>query len=422
MMREDIERFNEWWFTGVVRPELAPRYRRRAFQRLVNSFGERQALLITGLRRVGKTTLMYQAIEELLKTCSPEKVLYFSFDEATVNPKELLRFYEQNVLRKPFENVDRAYIFFDEVQYAAGWPSVVKQFYDLYPNLKFILSGSSTLLLSTEAVQKLAGRFFTLKLKPLTFTEFLEIKTSGRPTVSQRALLSYFNEYLTKAGFPEVVNWENENKVAEYVKNSVVERVVFRDIPSIFRTRNLELMNNLIKQTILTPGITVNINHLSRTLGETRIVISNYLKHLETTMVVRALANYRPSTASASRKLKKYYPATSALTFAYSKRDFYEKMGAVLETYVVNALDAQYYFRDGRREVDVVLIDDRLTLVEVKQSAGLGDVARMAETARLLKAGKAVIISYDQEFVKNNVEVVPAYSLESTPLYKRAND
>ncbi|MEM4189031.1 MAG: AAA family ATPase [Candidatus Caldarchaeum sp.] len=65
-MREDVERFNEWWFTTAVRRELAPRYRRSAFKRLVESLGERQALLITGLRRVGKTTLMYQAIEELL--------------------------------------------------------------------------------------------------------------------------------------------------------------------------------------------------------------------------------------------------------------------------------------------------------------------------------------------------------------------
>ncbi|MEM4574268.1 MAG: hypothetical protein QXF45_06995 [Candidatus Caldarchaeum sp.] len=211
-----------------------------------------------------------------------------------------------------------------------------------------------------------------------------------------------------------MVSWENENKVAEYVKNSVVERV----IPSIFRTRNLELMNTLVKQIILTPGQIVNVNHRSKTIGETRIVISNYLKYLETTMVVRALANYRPSTASSSRKLKKYYPATSSPTFAYSKRDFYEKTGAVLETYVVNALDAGYYFRDERREVDVVLTDDGLTLVEVKESVGHDDVAKIAELARVLKARKAVIISHDQEFVENNVQIVPAYSLENTALYK----
>ncbi|MEM0441279.1 MAG: hypothetical protein QXF45_06990 [Candidatus Caldarchaeum sp.] len=62
---------------GAVSPELAPRYRRKAFKQLMERIGERQALLITGLRKMGETTLMYQAIEELLKACPPEKILYF---------------------------------------------------------------------------------------------------------------------------------------------------------------------------------------------------------------------------------------------------------------------------------------------------------------------------------------------------------
>ncbi|MEM1948807.1 MAG: hypothetical protein QW240_08785 [Candidatus Caldarchaeum sp.] len=64
--------------------------------------------------------------------------------------------------------------------------------------------------------------------------------------------------------------------------------------------------------------------------------------------------------------------------------------------------------------MDVVLTDDGLTLVEVKESVGHGDVAKIAELARVLKARKAVIISHDQEFVENNVQIVPAYSLENT--------
>ena len=66
MLREDLERFNEWWFTGKVRRELALPFRRYAFRRVLESFGERQVLLVTGLRRVGKTTLLYQAVERLL--------------------------------------------------------------------------------------------------------------------------------------------------------------------------------------------------------------------------------------------------------------------------------------------------------------------------------------------------------------------
>lgn len=64
-----MERFNEWWFTGKVRSDLAPPFKRYAFQRVVDSFGERQILLITGPRRVGKTTLMYQRLRGCCKLC-----------------------------------------------------------------------------------------------------------------------------------------------------------------------------------------------------------------------------------------------------------------------------------------------------------------------------------------------------------------
>ncbi|MGB9741491.1 MAG: AAA family ATPase [Candidatus Bathyarchaeia archaeon] len=96
---------------------------------------------------------------------SPDRVLYYSFDESPVSPKDVLEFYERRVLMKPFEEVGRVFVFFDEIQYVDNWPEVVKKFYDLYPNLKFFLSGSSTLLLSKEASEKLAGRFFSLRLK-----------------------------------------------------------------------------------------------------------------------------------------------------------------------------------------------------------------------------------------------------------------
>ena len=99
MLEEDMERFNEWWFTGKIRKELALPFKRYAFPRLLDSLKERQILIITGLRRVGKTTLLYQTIEKLLEREEPNKILYFSFDESLANPKEVLEFYEKRFLK-----------------------------------------------------------------------------------------------------------------------------------------------------------------------------------------------------------------------------------------------------------------------------------------------------------------------------------
>jgi predicted AAA+ superfamily ATPase len=415
MMREDIERFNEWWFTGKVRSELALPFRRNAFSRILESLGERQILLVTGLRRVGKTTLLYQAVERLLETVAPGQIFYFSFEESSSNPKEVLEFYEKRVLKKSFEDAGKVFIFFDEIQYVKGWPSVLKQFYDLYPNLKFFVSGSSSLLLFREAVDKLAGRFFLLEVPSLGFSEFLGLKGVGMDEsgVFSRRMETYFYDYLRKCGFPEIVGWDNEVRVADYIKNSVIDRVVLRDIPFMFRTRDMALMDNLLKLILSTPGCIVNVNSLSRTWGESKITISNYLRFLETSLLVRSLSNFRPSFLASSRKLKKYYPATPSLIFAYSKDVFESKMGAVLETYVANALNCRYYFREGKREIDLILKNKALLPVEVKETVSDEDLAKFSALLKYINAKKGVIVSSSQNIRTDNIEVVPVYSTES---------
>jgi predicted AAA+ superfamily ATPase len=77
---------------------------------------------------VGKTTLLYQTIERLLETVAPSKILYFSFEESLASPKEVLEFYEKKILMKPFDEVDRAFVFFDEIQYVENWPSFLNSF------------------------------------------------------------------------------------------------------------------------------------------------------------------------------------------------------------------------------------------------------------------------------------------------------
>ena len=414
MMSQDIERFNEWWFTGKVRSKLALPFHRYAFSRILESFSERQILLLTGLRRVGKTTLLYQAIERLLENVKPSSVLYFSFEESSVSPKEVLEYYEKKFLKKAFEDAGQVFVFFDEIQYVENWPSVVKQFYDLYPNLKFFISGSSSLLLSREAVDRLAGRFFLLELKPLGFSEFLGLKGTrlDDSEVFSRRMELYFYDYLRKSGFPEIVDWDDEGRISEYIKNSVIDRVALRDIPLMFKTRDMALIDNLIKLILSTPGCIVNTNSLARTWGESKITISNYLRFLETSLLVRSLSNFKPSFLASSRKLKKYYPAVPSLVFAYSKETYESRMGAVLESYVVNALDAHYYFREGKREIDIILKDKVLFPVEVKETVDENDLERFSEALNYINVANGVIVSSNQRIKRENIEVIPAYMAE----------
>ncbi|MDG7018278.1 MAG: ATP-binding protein [Nitrososphaerota archaeon] len=415
MQKPDLERLNEWWTSGSVRSALAPRYRRHPFSDASDLLGNRQAVVMTGLRRVGKSTILYQLIGDLLARTDPRNVLYFSFEEGGESTKGVLEEYERSVLRKRFEEAGRVYVFLDEVQYSGDWVGAVKRFYDLYPNVKFYLSGSSSLLISNRALQNLAGRFFSVEVRPMTFREFVEAKGAlregGGPTSRLEPL---FSDYLTKGGFPEIVDEADERRVSEYVRNSVLDRVTLRDIPAVFGPKDTVLLGRLLRALVSAPGAMANVNTLAGDLGADRVTISRYLRTLEGSLLLRSLGNFRPSERSESRKLRRYYPATTSMVFSIARRYFDERPGAVLETYVVNALRATRYYRKGGREVDAVLGDGEVC-VESKLSPSEKDGRRFSGAADRLGAKRKILVTGSGGFAQPGVEVVPAYALEWEP-------
>jgi predicted AAA+ superfamily ATPase len=419
---ETFERFNEWWVTGRIRKELVKPLKRYAFFQLFEQCEKRQISLLTGLRRVGKTTLFYQLIDELLKKVEPKSILYFSFDEEKYSVKEVLETYEKKVLKKNFEDCKRLYIFLDEVQKAKDWFSSIKIFYDLYPNIKFFLSGSASLLLSKKALEYLAGRFFEIQLKPLTFKEFLEMKgfeiKEGNLELYQRKALPLFLDYLRKAGFPEIVEWEKDEEIRDYIKNSVVARIVLRDIPAEFGLRDFELMESMLKLIFSNPGLIFNLNSISRSFGKSKITLSNYLNFLKYSLAIRTLSNYRKGALVASRKFKKVYPSATSLIFAYSSL-FYEKefFGKVLETYVANALNANFYFRKNLKEVDLILErEGKLLPVEIKEVVESEDIKKFARILKFLELKEGIVATLEQfdekVFENKKIKVIPSWCLE----------
>jgi predicted AAA+ superfamily ATPase len=331
-----------------------------------------------------------------------------------VNPKEVLEYYEKRILKKPFEEAGRIYIFLDEIQYVKNWASALKQFYDLYPNIKFFVSGSSSLLLSKDAIEKLAGRFFLLELKPLMFSEFLEMKGLKKESIDvfSRRTETYFFDYLRKSGFPEIVDWETDTKIAEYIRYSVIDRIILKDIPFVFKTRDMILLEKIVKLILSNPGSIINVNSLSRDWEEDKRTILNYLKFLEISLLIRSLSNFRPSFLSSSRKLKKYYPAMPSLTFSYSKEIFERNLGIMLETYVVNFLNAKYYFREGGKEINIILKNDELLPIEIKERIHEEDLKKFSNLIKYIKAKRGIMISLNQKIKKSNVEVIPVYFIE----------
>jgi len=393
---EKLVRFNEWWATKKVKPSLLKPYKRPLFFKIRKYMKNRQIVLITGLRRVGKTTLMYQLIHGLLNNKTNSiNIIYFSFDEEIADFHDLIKTYEEKVLKKKIQN-ERIYIFLDEMQKCENWQNKIKIYYDLYPNLKFIISGSASVQISEKAKESLAGRIFDFILGPLTFKEFLEWKNARVDTekleLFQSNVMPLFYDYLRKGGFPEIIDEEDDEKIRSYIKNNVIERVIYKDLPQEFGIKDYELLKTLIEMIATQPGMILNYDALSRNLKKNKKTIINYFFYLEYAMLIKIVANYRPGFLVSSRKMRKVYMANTAVSFAlvenfYSDR-FLEKIAenlAVIET------GAKNYYRN-KYEVGIIL-KSRENIMPIEVKFGKAEMNSILSFLDKFNLKKAIILT-----------------------------
>lgn len=411
-------KFNDWWTTKKVRIDLLKPYKRQLFFRILDYVKKRQILLITGLRRVGKTTLMYQLIQHLLDSGAKEvNIVYFSFDEETVDFEDLMKTYEEKVLKKEI-GLEKTFIFLDEIQKCSEWQNKLKIYYDLYPALKFIVSGSASAQISRKAKETLAGRIFNFLLEPLGFKEFLEWKNVcvdvKKIELFGSKMQPLFHDYLRKGGFPEIVNEESDEVIRNYVKNNVIERIVYRDLPQEFGLKDYELLKTLIELIAKNPGMIINYDALSRDLKRSKKTIMDYFFYLEYALLIKIVANHRPGFLVASRKMKKVYVSNTALSFVFVNDFFSDKfLEKIAENLAVIETNAKNYYRN-KYEVDIILkLENKVLPIEVKY--GSPNAATIEKFLDDFKLRKAIVLTKNvfEKRIRNKKEIalVPLWAL-----------
>jgi predicted AAA+ superfamily ATPase len=412
-----IINYNTWWETGSVND--IPDYKRPLLHELIKYLDDRQILVIYGLRRTGKTTIMYQLIDYLLKNnINRSNILYFSFDYTNIELKDIIEDYEKYILKKPIkmEN-NKIYIFLDEVQKLNDWENKIKIYYDMYKNIKFIISGSASINIERNSNESLAGRMYDFILKPLTFKEYLALKNINYDINNieiYSSKLSYlFNDYLLKGGFPEIVNEDDEIKIKRYI-NSIIERVALIDIPEEFHIKNIELLKNILNITGDQPGFILNYDSLSKDFNVSKETLINYFYYLEYSLIIKLVLNFRGSFASASRKMKKVYFYNSSFFYNYKNIMDYNYYGKLIENFVMQELDAKYYFKDKSYEIDFILKNDNIIPVEVKYRNNV-ETKNFIKVLKKLNLNYGIIISKDEfrnEIIDNiKIKILPVWYL-----------
>ncbi len=408
-IREALVDMNRWW-KGKFSIEFRKREIYREIQKVMRL---PQIVALTGLRRVGKTTLMLKIVEDAIRDgFDPKKIVYFSFDEfRDAGIREVLKEYEAVMERELGDG--KCLVLLDEIQKLDNWEEQLKVFYDSFgKSVKIIISGSESLFIRRKSKETLAGRLFEFKVELLSFREFLCFKgvELKPPLLYEKEMARLFNEFVLTLGFPELVGITDKDVIRKYVKEGIVEKIVFRDIPKLFRIRDASVLESLLNMLMEEPGQLVELSELANELRISRQTLSNYLKYLEESFLVRKLYNFSKNRRKMERKLKKYYPSIISVDLLF-REDLLSK-SRVFEWLVATRLRAEFFWRDPyKNEVDIVMIDKKPVPVEIKY--GKPDFKGLLVFMERFGISEGIVISPDKEETrvvdKKRISVIPAF-------------
>lgn len=364
-----LDELNHWWIEKEVKPEFVPPTRREHFGQIKKDLDRKQIQVLVGLRRVGKSTIFFQLIDNLIKAgTDPLHIVYCSFDEPELQGKRV-----EDILREYSKLTDvdykegKIYLFLDEAQKSKNWVADVKLIYDNLRNIKIFVSGSASLNILTEAKQSLAGRAIYYELTPLSFEEFLHFKGARiereRLSLFEDQLKREFNKFLMRP-LPELVNEKDAHFIKNYIRSSVIEPIILKDIPKEFQGVDILLLEKLATIFLTNPGQYLSLDDLAKELKRAKTTLYRALFYLEFSFLIKRILNYRPSMRAASRKLSRVYAYHPSLSLPFDVPE--EKFA---ENLVLFELGARYYWRDKEKEIDFL---KEFTPVEVKFKSKIG--------------------------------------------------
>jgi len=430
-----VREYNPWWEDRAVE---VPGYKRYIFTDIQKYLKTKQIIAIVGLRRVGKTVLMKQVIKDLAGG-GVENVFYFLFDELLTRNPEIL----EDVINYYLKTISKdgiKYIFLDEIQKVPYWQDILKRFYDTRTDIKFIVSGSSSLQIK-KSRESLAGRIYDFYMPPLTFREFLEInglkiervemdfsklKEVYERNIDKKPIIeNLFLQYILKGAFPEIAKEEDMDIVKSYVRSSVVEKIIFEDIPEVFNIKRKDILYSILEYCGKETSNLLDITKLANILNVNYQTAKSYMFYLENSFLIDILYNYSKSIAKQLRKNKKVHivhPSITMTMMRYPPEIL--NVGEVVSRYVESIVfqhckviceRVSFWRTPQKEEVDIIMERDVMLPVEVKYRSSLekADLKTALKFLDKFKLNRGVVVTKDvfkrKEFDGKEILFIPAW-------------
>lgn len=380
---------------------------RQIHTKMRNFLKERQIIVITGMRRVGKTTLA----KELLKEIDSENKIYIDLQQ--IENREVFSGKNfDNILlelrnKKGLDLNQKMYIAIDEIQLVPELPGIIKYLYD-HNDIKFIVTGSSSYYMKNLFTESLSGRKIIFELYPLNFDEFLNFKNikhgnnidftaPNNPSSGYWSFKVYYDEFIEYGGFPEVALASSPEVKKEILKD-IINSYINIDVETLSDFKKKDDFYKLVKILAERAGSRIDYAKLSKIVGISNVTLKNYLKFLEDTYLIHRISVFTESREKEITKAQKLYFSDTGIANILADLSG----GAKFENTVFNQLkhygEVRYYALKTGREIDFVLKREKEDPVAlgVKETPTRFDVENLIKLAKVAGISKSVVVGKNQ--------------------------
>jgi uncharacterized protein len=461
-----------WWLNKPISQTKLKPFKRRDYFKILPRLEDNKILALVGPRQVGKTTIVYQLIDKLLVDgVEPQKIFFASLDDPYLNVTlknwaKVFDLYSTTILKEPLnELTGRIYLFLDEIQTLKNWESVLKRWYDLGYDMKFVVTGSSSMGINEGASEALVGRINLQIVFPMKFLEYVQFKEDGiaesiksrnkqmrlglrsalmegRPeafyeVVSEQAnalspykdrILVHFNNYLIKGGYPDIANKDDLVEASQYLKN-YLHLTMYKDIVLTRKVRDPVALESLFAIVAKNSSQILNREQLGQQLGIKRDTLNTYIYLLKSAFLVSESEFFSESRIKRARRERKIFVNdigirnVSSSLFDESILANTSEMGRMIETVVADHtrrlrfnLEATpfpplFYWRE-KYEVDFIIDPfGKVLPIEVKyrEDVSDADLEGLKEFSKKFAPPLSIVVTKNQLSLKGTTVYIPVW-------------
>ncbi len=383
---------------------------------------------LIGIRRCGKTYLLYHLIQQLRVQVDPRNIVYINFEDDRlfpINIGDMDALTEAYYELYPDKRSEKVYFFFDEIQNIENWEKYVRRIYDTL-TIQIFITGSSSKLLSKEIATSLRGRTIVYEIFPFSFKEYLNVRQID-PELYSTSNISHIKNalgtYLMDGGFPEIFGIDQD--IQRRILKDYLDLIIYKDLVERYSIKNQALLKHLLKYLFTNIGSLISFNKLYnnyKSLGykASKDTLYDYISYLQDAYAVFTPSIFRNSVREKQRNPRKIYSIdngfrklfTVSLSGDYSK--LYENVAFLhLRRYT----DQIYYFKQTF-EVDLYCRLERELLINVSYQIDnpatlQRELRGLVQGLQYFKLKEAYLITADKdEIIKTSngfVHVLPMW-------------